>query len=112
MNVQIITRASVFLISALQASAAIVTIGASKDNSPYDDPTGSLSNGAGPSFFSGTTAAGGIRRGLLEFDLGVIPSGSQIQSVTLVLHLVQAQAFATCWLRPVATLECRATTRL
>lgn len=95
MKLQKFIRASAFLIATIDTPAAVVNIGALKDNSLYEDAAGSLSNGAGPSFFSGITGAGGIRRGLLEFDLGIIPAGSQIQSVTLVLHLVQAQAFAT-----------------
>ena len=78
-----------------QSSAVVIPIGASKDSSLYQDPFGALSNGSGPTFFAGATGGGGIRRGLIEFDLSAIPSGVTIDSVTLDLFLVQAQPFAS-----------------
>ena len=49
---------------------------------------GPPSNGAGDHFFTGTTALGDVRRGLLAFDLaGAIPAGSVITSVTLTLQM-------------------------
>lgn len=71
------------------------SLGAIKDNSLYQDTFGSLSNGTGPTFFVGKTGGGSIRRGLIEFDLSVIPSGSIIHSVVLDLFVEQAQAFPT-----------------
>jgi hypothetical protein len=79
----------------LSASAATLTLGASKDNTLYEDVAGTLSNGAGPALFVGKTGGGSIRRGLLEFDLSAIPSGSIVESVTLALFLEQAQSFPT-----------------
>ena len=63
-----------------------VMIGPSKDNTLYQTLDGSLSNGAGPGFFVGTTAGASIRRGVVAFDIaGNIPSGATISSVTLTL---------------------------
>src|SRR5262245_52820200 len=81
----------------LTAWADTVSLAPAKDNTLYEDPVGSLSNGSGPTFFAGRTAqaTGSIRRGLLEFDLGTIPSGSIITSARLVLHASQGQAGTT-----------------
>ena len=67
-----------------------VIIGASKDNTLYQNSMGALSNGAGDHFFVGTTASlsENIRRGLLAFNIrGSIPTGATIISVTLTLHM-------------------------
>jgi hypothetical protein len=83
------------LLLPLTASAATLTLGASKDNTLYEDVAGSLSNGAGPTLFVGKTGGGSIRRGVIEFDLSAIPAGSIIESVSLTLFLEQAQSFPT-----------------
>ena len=65
-----------------------ITLGASMDNTLYEDTTGSLSNGKGQYLFTGRTnqLAGSIRRGLLAFDIaGAIPAGSTITNVVLTL---------------------------
>ncbi len=68
------------------AVADTAQVQAQKDNTLYESPTGSLSNGAGPGMFSGRTGLGLIRRGLVKFDVaGAIPAGSTINSVTLTL---------------------------
>lgn len=83
---------STFLLLAICASVsrgAQVTISPSKDNTLYENSTGSLSNGAGQYVFSGRTSqlSGSIRRGLIRFDIAAaIPAGSTINSVTLTLH--------------------------
>jgi hypothetical protein len=67
-----------------------VTIVSSRDNTLFEDPTGSLSDGAGEDFFSGRTNqdSNSIRRGLLYFHIGsAVPSGSVITQVTLTLYL-------------------------
>ncbi|GAB4383482.1 MAG: hypothetical protein Kow0022_03370 [Phycisphaerales bacterium] len=70
------------------AGADGVTLFAAKDNTLYESSTGSLSNGAGSSFFSGVTAGGEIRRGLIEFDIAAaVPAGSTINSAMLVLNM-------------------------
>jgi len=71
------------------AQAEFVSIGASQDNTIFDE--GATSNGAGDYFFAGMTAAQRIRRGLLSFDVaGVVPSGATITDVTLTLHMSRA----------------------
>ncbi len=71
---------------AAAVSADVVTIPAVKDNTLYENATGSLSNGKGEHFFSGITAQNLIRRSLLQFDIaGSVPAGSTIQSVRLTM---------------------------
>jgi hypothetical protein len=65
-------------------------ITASQDNTLIDDPEGARSNGSGPFIFVGLTGGslgGGIRRGLVHFDLeGVIPVDARIEDVSLHLY--------------------------
>jgi hypothetical protein len=75
------------------AVADVISLTPVKDNTLYEEPTGALSNGSGDSFFVGRVGLGGggaIRRGLLKFDLSVIPAGSTITSVTLGVFCSQA----------------------
>src|SRR5438046_1198906 len=69
------------------AWAATVTIGASKDNSIYEDnPTHSAGGSAG--IFVGDNAGGSPRRGLLAFDIaGNVPAGATITGAQLTLNL-------------------------
>ena len=71
-----------------------ITLGASKDNTLYEDPAGAISNGAGQHIFVGRTALpGSIRRALIAFDVaGAIPTGSQIMNVTLTLNMSQTSS--------------------
>ena len=70
------------------AAADVATLAAAKDNTLYQSTAGNLSNGVGTNFFSGSTAGGDLRRGLIEFDIaGAIPAGSTINSATLVLNM-------------------------
>jgi len=71
-------------------SAGIVNLTPSKDNTLYEyDPLeGDMSNALGLHFFSGETAMGELRRGVLAFDIaGNIPPGSKITAVTLSLNM-------------------------
>ena len=74
--------------------AAAITIGASKDNTLFQDPAGALSNGAGEFFFVGRIGPNGgslLRRGVIAFDIAsALPAESIIESVTLDLHLSNA----------------------
>jgi hypothetical protein len=75
------------------ASAAIINIMPSKDNTlyVYDPAEGDHSNGAGFHFFAGKTAMGELRRGVLAFDIaGRIPAGSTITGVTLSINMSRA----------------------
>jgi uncharacterized repeat protein (TIGR01451 family) len=68
----------------------VVSLTPIADNTLFEDPTGNLSDGAGPHFYVGSTGptAGNLaRRGLLKFDLSSIPAGSTINSATLTLNV-------------------------
>lgn len=79
------------LIFAPSAGAAQVSLGPDADNTLFADPNGALSNGAGENIFVGRTGQGGVRRGVLSFDVAAnVPAGSTINSATLSLHLSQA----------------------
>ena len=63
---------------------------ASKDNTLIESPKGELSSGLGQAIFVGRTgqSEGGIRRGLIAFDIAsAIPAGSKITSVKLTLSV-------------------------
>ena len=78
-----------------QASADVIIVTASKDNTLFEDPTGALSNGQGGSFVLGREAQPGgglIHRGMLAFDLSAIPPGSTVTNVLLNLRCSQASA--------------------
>jgi hypothetical protein len=75
--------------AASSARAAIINIMPSKDNTLYEfDPAeGDVSNALGFHFFTGETAMGELRRGVLAFDIaGSIPPGSTITGVILSLN--------------------------
>src|SRR5438552_7681162 len=85
----ILTTALSFIGSDL-ASAAIINIFPSKDNTLYEfDPAeGDVSNALGFHFFAGETNQGEIRRGVLAFNVaGSIPPGSTITAVSLSLNM-------------------------
>jgi len=70
-------------------SANVVTIGASIDNTLYQNGTGAISNGSGETAFCGKNSGGNIRRMVIAFDIaGNIPAGSTINSVSLALEAV------------------------
>ncbi len=81
---------AVGLLAGQAAVADVVTIGASKDNSLFEDAAGALSNGAGPHMYAGKTgpiAGSLLRRALLAFDVaGNVPPGATITSATLSLN--------------------------
>ena len=70
-----------------------VNISPVKDNTLFESPAGSFSNGAGEHIFAGKTALGVIRRALIAFDIGGnIPSGAAIDSVKLTLYFSRTVA--------------------
>lgn len=71
--------------------ADVVNLSSVRDNTLYEDSTGALSNGSGPTFFAGRSSqsVGSIRRGLIVFDVASIPAGAVITSARLDLHLSQ-----------------------
>jgi FtsP/CotA-like multicopper oxidase with cupredoxin domain len=98
MNTRLIFRPRLVLILAVAlggivpnlARADSINLNPVKDNTlyEYDPVTGDLSNGVGDHFFTGETAMGKVRRGVVAFDIaGNIPAGSTITSVTLALNM-------------------------
>jgi hypothetical protein len=70
------------------ARADMVVLGAVRDNTLFDSPTGDLSNGAGYYLFAGTTAGDLRRRALIAFDVaGNLPAGATIDSAVLTLNM-------------------------
>jgi len=75
------------------AVADVVEIPAAKDNTLFESPDGSLSNGAGTRMFVGVTAQPNLRRALIAFDVaGHVPADSTITGVTLTLQQVMSLA--------------------
>lgn len=86
------TRTLCHALAALAVSAPLsradsITLTTSRDNTLYEDASGSLSNGAGQYMFTGLTIQPAARRALIAFDLGAIPAGSMITSATLTLTM-------------------------
>jgi hypothetical protein len=82
--------AAITYAAASSASANIVNITPSKDNTLYQyvPADGDLSNALGFHFFTGKTALGQNRRGVLAFNVaGNIPAGSTITGVTLSMNM-------------------------
>jgi hypothetical protein len=72
------------------ASAEVVTLQASADNTLFQSEFADLSNGQGISMFSGLTLAAGLRRAVVRFDTSSIPSDATIVSATLTLNCTRA----------------------
>ncbi|MEM8946806.1 MAG: hypothetical protein AAGD11_16650 [Planctomycetota bacterium] len=75
------------------ACALTADLGAVQDNTIYEHPTGSLSNGAGNNFFAGVTGGDGpgITRGLIMFDIASeVPAEAIVTSATLTLNVSMA----------------------
>ncbi len=69
---------------------------ASRDNTLYENPAGSRSNGAGQYLFAGRDDNGQRKRGLLLFDVAAsgIPSGSTVTWAVLTLNMSKSRAGA------------------
>jgi hypothetical protein len=80
------------LLAPMAAAGDVLVIGSDRDNTLYENKTGSLSNGAGIHFFAGLTALGQIRRGVVRFDLSAVPPGATIESVVLTLNMSRTEA--------------------
>jgi hypothetical protein len=75
-----------------RAAGLTLTFGAARDNTLYESPTGSVSNGKGQYFFAGRTATGELRRGVLAFDVSVsIPPGVVVDSAVVVLSMSRSR---------------------
>lgn len=77
------------LFSMAPTEAAELLLEASKDNTLYETPSGTISNGKGQHLFAGRTSSGlSYRRGLIQFDLaGALPPGTSILSAKLTLNM-------------------------
>ena len=83
--------------AATSATANIISITPSKDNTlyEYDPAEGDHSNGAGLHLFAGENGMGKLRRGVLAFDVaGMIPPGSTITAVSLTMNMSMTPAGA------------------
>src|SRR5262245_58999498 len=67
------------------ASATVLSLNPAKDNTLFSE-NGSLSNGAGPSFFVGLTAGGNARRGVMAFNLSAVPAGVVVTDARLAIN--------------------------
>jgi hypothetical protein len=74
------------------SNAAVVTLSPSKDNTLYEDAFGSLSDGQGSYLYAGMTNQNSTRRGLLAFDLSLIPAGSTVTAVRCTVHVSRTAA--------------------
>ena len=69
----------------------VITIGSSRDNTLYDEPTGSTSNGSGDNMFMGLNTQGLVRRALVHFDIyAFIPASATIDSARLELTVTSS----------------------
>lgn len=79
------------VLTATAAFSEVVSIPAFRDNTLYQNATGSTSNGAGEYFFVGRTeviSGGTIRRGLIAFNVAqAIPAGARVTRVDLTLNM-------------------------
>ncbi|HEV3339550.1 MAG TPA: hypothetical protein VG125_04320, partial [Pirellulales bacterium] len=83
-----IVCAALLFCGAGRSPAGELVEGAAKFNTLVYSATGSLSNGAGQTFFVGRTNQGSpadLRRGLIEFNASSIPAHSVITDVKLTL---------------------------
>ena len=88
------------------ASADVVSISASKDNTLYEntDPTSQLSDGQGIYLYAGKTGSNDnfrIRRALIAFDLSSIPTNATVTAATLTLFKSNSNTGATVSLHKV-----------
>ena len=70
------------------ATADVLTLEATRDNTLFEDAQGDTSSGSGPTLFAGRNSQGLVRRALVSFDVrSALPHGTVVDSVTLHLHL-------------------------
>lgn len=77
--------------SASTAYAGVVIVPAARDNTLFQNATGSLSSGAGPGLFAGKNSQSNTRRALIYFDVGAaLPANALVDSVELRLNVNSA----------------------
>jgi spore coat protein A len=91
-RVALVAMLAAVLFVPLPAVGDLVTLQPIKDNTLYEDASGSLSNGKGLRLFAGNTGDQGVRRAVMAFDVaGSVPPGSSIDAVTLTLEMNRSQ---------------------
>src|SRR5687768_13425714 len=77
----------------LAAQTTTVVVPCDLDNTLFEDATGSLSNGQGPSVFVALPNVGGKRRALLRFNVAsVVPPNARVLSARLQVNVVTSTA--------------------
>ena len=83
---------SFVLVMPLQAQEVTVSITPDRDATLIQRPQGNKANGSGRDFHVGRNDNGGLRRGLLHFDVAsAVPPGSVVHSAELVLRLTRTK---------------------
>ena len=70
------------------AHAAVINLAVAADTFLHSGAPGNNAGGH-PWFDAGTDGVGGVRRGLLRFNLGAIPAGATIDSASLQLTVIK-----------------------
>lgn len=85
-----------FVATTTAVGQSTVLVPCDRDNTLYEDPAGTLSNGAGTSLFVGRPGGGGlIRRAVLHFDVAAsVPAGARVLAATLTVNVVGSAAQA------------------
>ena len=92
----LLCAAGMLLCSVCVQAQTTININPIKDNTLYENETGSLSNGSGDHFFVGATNQGFKRRGLLKFDIAShVPQGATILEATLTLSMDQTTSLSS-----------------
>ncbi|MBV6478048.1 MAG: hypothetical protein HGGPFJEG_00795 [Ignavibacteria bacterium] len=87
---------SIFIFDKEALSQTTVNIVFGNNNTLYEDPTGSSSNGAGQYLFTGKTVVNQIRRGLVRFELAeFIPQCAIVTNVSLKMHMSRTISSST-----------------
>lgn len=95
-SLALVAVAGVAVVCPAEAGADVVTIVANRDNTLFQDETGSLSNGAGTGVFAGVTTNNGARRALLSFKVqDFIPAGAVVTRAELTLYSDRARGTNT-----------------
>lgn len=73
------------------AAQTTVSVSCAADNTLYQDPLGSVSNGAGPGFFVGISGVNQVQRAVLRFDVAAaVPAGASIVAARLNVEVQQS----------------------
>jgi hypothetical protein len=84
---------------ATAARGETITLTSVRDNTLFEDATGSLSNGSGTDMFCGKISQGSLRRSVVAFDVSSLPTDAVIDSVRLELHLSRNADFVSRLIR-------------